>query len=338
MNMKQRDYSFDYLKGVLIFLVVLGHCPAFILSSPELDFDKWCDPIYIYTHTFHMPLFMFTTGYFFSKKKNEKLTVQVPQQAKRLLLPQFSWCVLCLIPIILQFDKFGHFIEGPTIALTVKAVYHYITSYWYLWCTLFCGIIITIAYKTHYPLYIISVLCVLMLIFENHLPDWFFKHQQVIAQLPFFTLGVVCRDMKDLDNKMRTVFVPAFIGYVICWMVFLHIGDSFGDTCSSFKMLWAFFGVLAFYTIFKECYNYNIFRKSIQKWGGYTLGIYIIHTVLNRFVVQGNIGLVVHTGYIMLDYAICIIYSISLTWICVWITDLIRKNKTSKKYLLGESK
>lgn len=69
MNMKQRDYSFDYLKGVLIFLVVLGHCPAFILSSPELDFDKWCDPIYIYIHISYAVVHVYNRLFLFEKEK-----------------------------------------------------------------------------------------------------------------------------------------------------------------------------------------------------------------------------------------------------------------------------
>lgn len=70
--------------------------------------------------------------------------------------------------------------------------------------------------------------------------------------------------------------------------------------------------------------------------GGDTLGIYIIHTVLNRYLVQGNLGVYVHTDYLLMDYLICFIYSIFLTYMCVWIVDLIRKNKILRTYLLGE--
>lgn len=72
-NMIQRDYSFDYLKGILIFLVVLGHCPAFLLTPQGAEFDRWSDPMFVFIYSFHMPLFMLTTGFFFSKKKNSTL-------------------------------------------------------------------------------------------------------------------------------------------------------------------------------------------------------------------------------------------------------------------------
>lgn len=332
----QRDYSFDYMKGILIFLVVLGHCPAFLLTGDAHPFDKWSDYMFVFIHSFHMPLFMLTTGYFFSKKRNSVLKDLIPKQVKRLLYPQFSWCIVCLIIILMQFDRFGDFVIGNTNAETVKLIYHFLTSYWYLWCTLFCSIIVVIANKCRFPLLIISAICILMLIFEKNLPDWFFKHQQLIKQLPFFTLGVYLHEVTDLDNKIRKVFPVSLLGYMICWFLYLKYYDSFGNVNTPFKMVWALFGVLSFYTIIKEMFKIRICKDSATKWGGDTLGIYIIHTVLNRYLLQGILGLYVHTGSIYIDYLICFIYSIILTWVCVWIIDGIRKNKISRKYLLGE--
>lgn len=332
----QRDYSFDYMKGILIFLVVLGHCPAFLLTGPDKSFDKWTDPMFVFIHSFHMPMFMLTTGYFFAKKRSSSLIELIPKQVQRLLYPQFSWCLVCLLIILLQFDRFGYFIIGGTITETIKSTYHFLTCYWYLWCTFFCSIIVVIANKCRFPLLILSAMCILMFIFEQKLPDWFFKHQQVINQLPFFTLGIYLHGVKDLDNKIRKVFPACLLGYVICWLLYLRCYDSFGNISSTFKMVWAIFGVMSFYTIIKELFRSAFCKTNITKWGGYTLGIYIIHIVLNRYLLQGNVGVHVHTGYLCVDYSICFVYSIILTWICVWMIDGIRKNKILRKYLLGE--
>lgn len=55
---KQRDPRIDALKGVLILLVVLGHCighdPSFRMNMTG----------YNYIYLFHMPLFVFMSGYF----------------------------------------------------------------------------------------------------------------------------------------------------------------------------------------------------------------------------------------------------------------------------------
>lgn len=335
-NMIQRDYSFDYLKGILIFLVVLGHCPAFLLTPQGAEFDRWSDPMFVFIYSFHMPLFMLTTGFFFSKKKNSTLRELLPKQIKRLILPQLSWCLVCLVIIAIQFNRFGSFIVGSSMTETIKLIYHFLTSYWYLWCTLFCGVIVVLANKCRFPLLVLSVFCVLMLIFEKYLPDWFFKHQQVINQLPFFTLGVYLHDVENLDYKIRKLFPFSVLGYIACWCVYMNYYDSFGNISSVFKMIWALFGVMLFYTIIKEMFNKRFFDNTITKLGGYTLGIYIIHSVLNRYLVQGNLGIYVHTKSLIIDYLISFIYSILLTWVCVWIINLIRKNKILRTYLLGE--
>ena len=58
---KERDYFFDNLKAVLIFLVVLGHFLLPIHGDNPLVVVKRL--IYI----FHMPLFVFVSGYFAKK-------------------------------------------------------------------------------------------------------------------------------------------------------------------------------------------------------------------------------------------------------------------------------
>ena len=54
---KERDYFFDNLKAVLIFLVVLGHFLLPIHGESVLVVVKRL--IYV----FHMPLFVFVSGY-----------------------------------------------------------------------------------------------------------------------------------------------------------------------------------------------------------------------------------------------------------------------------------
>lgn len=60
--MTERIYKFDNLKAVLIFLVVFGHF---------LELVEGHELLYLVIYSFHMPLFMFLSGYFarFDKKK-----------------------------------------------------------------------------------------------------------------------------------------------------------------------------------------------------------------------------------------------------------------------------
>ena len=118
--------------------------------------------------------------------------------------------------------------------------------------------------------------------------------------------------------------------------VYLYHGVSFGNLQIIPKVIWAIFGTVLFYNLSKIGFKYHILSSVFVKWGGDSLGIYIIHTIINRYFVQGDVGLVINTGILFLDYLLCIVYSAVLTWVCVYFVYLIRKNKLAKKYLLGE--
>ena len=62
LEKKERDYRFDNIKCIMIFFVVLGH---FL----ELFSGNISKAIYIFIYTFHMPVFIFITGYFGNVKR-----------------------------------------------------------------------------------------------------------------------------------------------------------------------------------------------------------------------------------------------------------------------------
>jgi len=60
---KERDYLFDNIKGLLILLVVFGH----MIESFAFKKSTSINVMYYAIYTFHMPIFIFISGYF-SKK------------------------------------------------------------------------------------------------------------------------------------------------------------------------------------------------------------------------------------------------------------------------------
>lgn len=55
----QRDYLFDNMKAVLIFLVVVGH-----VMNPDVFTFLTNQSVYVFIFYFHMPAFIFISGYF----------------------------------------------------------------------------------------------------------------------------------------------------------------------------------------------------------------------------------------------------------------------------------
>ncbi len=332
----QRDLSFDYMKGFLIFLVVLGHCPAILLMKE--GFDVYSDYLFVFCYSFHMPLFVFISGYFFAKKRHCNWKELIPKQFKRLLLPQFSWNLVALVLILLMYDKFSYLLVGESTVQTIKCIYHFLTNQWYLWCIFICGIITVLAYKTKYPLIMLLGLSILMIVTFDYLPGVIFKNQQVAKQLLFFTGGVYLHDIKNHDKMMHRFFISSLVFYILCWIFYSLYGVAYGKLNMLPVVLWSIIGVVAFYNISKFGFFHGIFRSTLVIWGGDSLGIYIIHTIINKYFIQGVIGFHIDTGYLYIDYLLCFIYSIFLTWLCVLCVKVIRKNLLARTLFLGECK
>ncbi|MGT2357153.1 acyltransferase family protein [Staphylococcus aureus] len=58
-SLKERDYFFDNARAILILLVVFGH-----MLQPYTSGDKYLSALYLVIYSFHMPTFLFISGYF----------------------------------------------------------------------------------------------------------------------------------------------------------------------------------------------------------------------------------------------------------------------------------
>lgn len=134
----KREYWVDFLKGIAIVLVVLGHCdlPGYLR-----------DAIYL----FHMPLFFMISGYLDNSHREANLWNVVKKKAPRLLWPYLTYGVI----VILWKTLINIGAEGNFTALLGKRIlafvygnhiwennYDYIGTLWFL-VGLFCVICIS---------------------------------------------------------------------------------------------------------------------------------------------------------------------------------------------------
>lgn len=167
--MKNRDYQFDNLKGLLIFLVLFGHLirATIFKTQPIVGF------IYTGIYLFHMPLFIFISGYF-SKKNNPKRIVE-------LFLVYTLWqMVLCPAFTSVALDK--------SFLSALKPLFNPQTSYWYLLSFIIWRILTPTLSKIKWilPLSFIMGLCVG---FSGMSSMTAFSFARTIAFYPFFLSG-----------------------------------------------------------------------------------------------------------------------------------------------------
>ena len=106
MSKYSRDYYWDNLKGILIFFVVLGHFLIKIYTE-----SKMLTAVYLWIYTFHMPAFIFVSGYFTKNymKKN-------PPNLNKLL---GFLCIYLLLKICLYAENL--FLYGGTYPFRLLA-------------------------------------------------------------------------------------------------------------------------------------------------------------------------------------------------------------------------
>ena len=114
--MVKRFTYIDNLRGFLILLVILGHC----IQCIDTDFDH--NIIFRYIYSFHMPLFMFISG-FVSFKENYEWS-SVKKRFFQLIIPFMAWAML---------------------GMTISGNYNWIwltkpdTALWFLWVLFWIG-------------------------------------------------------------------------------------------------------------------------------------------------------------------------------------------------------
>lgn len=83
----QRDRTIDIAKGITIILVVIGHLNHFF---------QYTNPLIIGIYSFHMPLFVCLSGYFFKRGKEDTFIAFLNKKFNNLIVPYFLLAFLTL--------------------------------------------------------------------------------------------------------------------------------------------------------------------------------------------------------------------------------------------------
>ena len=183
--MNHRLHYIDNLKGVLILLVVLGHC----IQCTDLDFDH--NAVFRYIYSFHMPLFMCVSGFVSYKPDIKWQTVQ--KRFRQLIIPFLAWvAVSCCVHL------------DPTLFLA--KVVHPDSGLWFLWTLFFivllmwlCNWIVTcLKVKIEY---VVCVFSLLMMGIMVALKFKLFGFQFIAWYFPFYAIGFFGRKYQYLWEK-----------------------------------------------------------------------------------------------------------------------------------------
>lgn len=274
----QRLISFDIAKAICIILVVIGH------YVPDYS-PLWYVGVHDIIYTFHMPLFMFASGFIYmATKKDMSYKDFLWKKVKRLMVPYLS---VSAIVITIKLLTEGHaYVENPVTWMSyVKMLYLPEAGYflWFIWA-LWWMFVVSPLFKTKQLRLGLFVLAIVLHYIPNILPE-IFCLRQFQGMLVYFMLGVVCCDWKQQIS---------FISKVPAWCVFgffaVAEGINLMDMGGQISMLLPYLGIAAVMAFSSLIEKLN--HKSNEWLMGVSSSSYIIYLFHTTF--EGFAKAVVH--------------------------------------------
>ncbi|MBO0429736.1 acyltransferase family protein [Vagococcus fluvialis] len=305
MSQSQRNPYFDNAKFLLMILVVFSH-----LLQPFIGDHKFYHDLYYFIFTFHMPAFVFLSGYFAkSPKQGQKITVLV----KKFLLPYVFFQVFYIV----YYWMIG-LRETPSIQL--------LNPQWALWflLSMFFWQLSLFLFEKISKSQAIFVSVVLS-IFAGYIPflNQILTLQRTFVFLPFFIIGFYFP--KDgislfLNSKIRHIsflFLPIiylFISLFHGMNKYMVFGSKpyedylsyplFGGPLRALFFVIGLIGIIGFLRLVPQ---ETLF---FTKWGKNTLLVYLLQGIFIKGIRTLNI---VDLNLSLLGFITLIIFSVILT-------------------------
>ncbi|NDW18333.1 DUF418 domain-containing protein [Dysgonomonas sp. 216] len=332
----QRNIYIDYIKAVVIILVVLGHSiQCFDYGVTSL---LWSDWLFKLIYTFHMPLLLAISGYYsyFSIKK-QSLYIYTKKRVQYIFVPMVVWCVLYSIIVQVCFAQTFDVISFVKV-LAENIQY----GYWFIWAILFSAIYSAVLHKLRLDNVIgFLVSSILLMFIDIHN----FQFPIVISFFPFFAIGYLLAkvDINKLISFCKKYFLLFLIASLICYFLwtdkaYVYITPSNFENWSTvlFRDITAIVISVSFLIIFYYIYRY-ISRSKVVSFlsevGKETLPIYLSHHLIVNLFQAGYLYFnVFETKYSI----IFIIPSLLFVVLFYYFTRIINKNKIAAYLLLGK--
>lgn len=281
MNQINKNYFVDNLKVLLIFLVVFGH-----LIERYINTNDTLMGMYMFIYTFHMPLFIFISG-FLSKNIHKSKRIFF----NNLLVP---YVVLNVIWYTLAYLYTGE--------KNLPIIYPGWTL-WFLLSLFFWRISLKYLIKIKYILPISFALGIIVGLIPN---GSVLSFSRTIFFLPFFLLGYYC-DSNKLEKLNRINVWTALLGVILFIVLGLYIADK---NILDYRFLYG-------------SYSYKELNMNIWIGMAYRILLYMSSIALSSFICiltptiktfYSNLAKSTMYVYVFHIYVVLIIFYLIPTW------------------------
>lgn len=310
VNMQNRDYRFDNMKGIMIFLLLLCH---FI----EKMFYSWNDDIitkaiYYTVYLFHMPVFIFISGYYSKGVQTDRSLYKIIKQ--------------CLIPYIV-FNCAYYLLEshGNIVGGLLSFTYPQWTL-WYLLCLVLWKLFVRPLSLVKYAL-VFSILFSLYVGFTDM--GYFLALGRTFYFFPYFLAGYLFpkEEIENIRSK-RVLSLSGFVLVIIVSFLIQHhnIGISALYMAEHYSGLSSIIAVLVrlmliitgFICIFGFISIVSDKHSIVSDIGKNSIVIFLIHSGIIRilayfFADHLNNGLLCVLMAVLFSLIVCLLFGNNYT-------------------------
>lgn len=332
--MGKRIEYLDLLKFFAIFSVLLGH------STEQLSAGTfWDHPLWSFIYSYHMPLFMFLSGFFFRSSLRKPFKEVAVNRLRQLGVPSLTaFALQCLIMLIAGVTAVADLCE-----LSFSG---FMNSVWFLKCLLFCILIMWPLCRLVRNDWAAAAIATVAIIF---IPGG--EIVNLNFMLPMFCLGMLCGNHLEQIGKHRKLLLPIsavlFVGLLFFWSGRLTVYMVPTMTLTGNGIDWHNLGITAYRLLIGMAGSMTFFLLAEPVWkligsssftgllcriGGATLGIYVLQTFLLEMLVN-SLHIYVPIPW---SYVVATILAVAELSLCYALVLLIRKSRVASFLLLGD--
>ncbi len=276
--MGERNRIIDIAKGLCIVLVVTGH--YFPDGAPE-----WYVLMRQWIYLFHMPLFMFLSGYVYKRFGKESGYFDfILAKSKRLLVPYFFVStVIISLKLIMGGDPS---LENPVTPSSYLTMFYLPSAGYFLWFiwSLMTMFVIVPAFKGQRAIFVLLLLAIVL-----HYADFGFEFTKVFAlnetkkMMMWFVFGCVSANIPANINRFLNTDCARFSTIIVFFAFSAIFFIRGGDRTAEFLL--PYFGIAAVISLSSlldrsKCKG---FGRAVQVLGESSYVIYLLHTTFMGF-------------------------------------------------------
>lgn len=201
MAQSPRISYFDIVKLIAIWLVIWGH------TRIELMHTDWeTDRLFQFIYSFHMPLFMLTSGLFAEKSFSMGLWPITKKKFKQIILPALEMGVVVYAAQCLFGKTFGF----------VDFCKYEVMNFWFLKALFLCYLIGWVCWKAgRFKWVVFGAITILFLALQH----WNITCFKLGAMLPFFAFGILAKRHLSVLQAHSPLLL---VGAIICFTLLFH--------------------------------------------------------------------------------------------------------------------